>query len=132
MNVNSQVITALTSLSIPVAADVYEGAADEYITFNYADERPVVRADDADILDETTIQIHYFTRANPLAMKKRIRHMLRSAGFTIQNTQQFYESDTKYYHVVVEAWIDEIIDDVTDDEIFIAKGGVLFYVQPEV
>ncbi len=106
MNVNSQVITALTSLSIPVAADVYEGAADEYITFNYADERPAVRADDADILDETTIQIHYFTRTNPLTKKLSIRNLMRAAGFNIQNTQQFYESDKKLYHVVLEVWIE--------------------------
>ena len=42
MNVNVTVITALSSLSLPVHANAYNGTADEYITFNYADERPVV------------------------------------------------------------------------------------------
>ena len=65
MNVNPIVISALSSLGLPVSANVYEGTADEYITFNYADERPTVRADDTDILDETEIQVHYFTRKNP-------------------------------------------------------------------
>ena len=68
MNVNSQVITALTSLST-LLRRMYEGAADEYITFNYADERPVVRADDADILDETTIKF-IISRGKSLAMKR--------------------------------------------------------------
>ena len=111
MNINTMVINALSSLSLPVAANVYNGTADDYITFNYADERPVVRADDIDILDETTIQVHYFTRGNPQANKKAIRRLLRAAGFTIQSTQELYESDTGYFHVVVYAWIEGAIND---------------------
>lgn len=111
MNINATVINALSSLSLPVHANVYNGAADEYITFNYADERPSLRADDTDILDETTIQIHYFTRGNPQSNKKAIRRLLRSAGFTIISTSEFYESDTAFTHVVVEAWIEGAVDD---------------------
>jgi hypothetical protein len=111
MNVNASVINALTSLNLPVHANVYNGTADEYITFNYADERPALRADDTDILDETTIQVHYFTRGNPQTNKKTIRRLLRAAGFTIQSTQEFYESDTGYFHVVVYAWIEGAVDD---------------------
>ena len=62
MNVNPIIITALSSLSLPVAANYYTGEANEYITFNYADERPALRADDEDLLDETIVQVHYFTR----------------------------------------------------------------------
>ena len=111
MNVNVTVISALSSLNLPTYANVYTGTADEYITFNYADERPVVRADDTDILDETTIQVHYFTRGDPSTNKKAIRRLLRAAGFTIISTSEFYESDTNYFHIVVEAWIEGVIDD---------------------
>lgn len=111
MNINTMVINALTSLNLPTHANVYNGAADEYITFNYADERPVVRADDIDILDETTIQVHYFTRNNPQTNKKAIRRLLRVAGFTIQSTQEIYENDTGFFHVVVYAYIEGAIDD---------------------
>ena len=111
MNVNATVKNALTSLKLPVHANVYNGTADEYITFNYADERPALRADDTDILDETTIQVHYFTRTDPQTNKKAIRRLLRAAGFTIQSTQEFYESDTGYFHVVVYAWIEGAVDD---------------------
>ena len=111
MNVNAKVINALTSLNLPVHANVYNGKADEYITFNYADERPVLRADDIDILDETTIQVHYFTKKDPSTNKKEIRRLLREAGFTIQSTSEFYESDTDYFHIVVYAWIEGAIDD---------------------
>lgn len=111
MNINETVISALASLSLPVAANVYTGTADSYITFNYADERPALRADDEDVLDETTIQVHYFTRGNPQTNKKAIRRLLRAAGFTIQSTQEIYESDTGYTHVVVYAWVDGAVDD---------------------
>ncbi len=111
MNINSIVVTALTSLSLPVQANVYEGAATDYITFNYSDERPALRADDTDLYDETTIQVHGFTKSNPQALKKAIRKLLRASGFTIINTQELYESDTKYNHVVVEAWIEGTIND---------------------
>jgi len=111
MNVNAKVINALSSLNIPVHADIYNGPDDEYITFNYADERPALRADDEDILDETTIQVHYFTRSNPQNNKKAIRRNLRSVGFSIQSTQEFYEDDTGYFHVIIYAWIEGAVDD---------------------
>lgn len=111
MNVNQLIISALSPLSIPVAANVYNGPAKEYITFNYADERPSLRADDTDILDETTVQVHYFTRGNPQQNKKAIRRLLRDAGFVIQSTQEFYEDETGYYHVVVYVWTEGEVND---------------------
>lgn len=112
MNVAAIVQTALTSLSLTIYNDASTGnPPDSYIVWNYSDERPAVRADDTDILDSTTIQVHYFTRLNPETNKKAIRRLLRASGFTIINTSQFYESDTGYRHVVVEAWIEGIIND---------------------
>lgn len=111
MNVNPIIISALSSLNLPVTANVYEGTADEYITFNYADERPALRADDTDLYDETTVQVHYFTRGNPQTNKKAIRRLLKASGFTIISTSEFYESDTKLQHIVVEAWIEGVIND---------------------
>jgi hypothetical protein len=111
MNVNSMIKNALSSLNMPVYANVYDGNKEEYITFNYADERPALRADDTDLYDETVIQVHYFTKENPQANKKTIRRLLREAGFNVINTVDLYETDTKYHHIVVEVWIDGIIDD---------------------
>lgn len=111
MNINSLVISALSPLEIPVSFNVYNGNGDTYITVNYADERPALYADDVDTHDETTIQVHYFTRADPNTNKKAIRRLLRAAGFMIQSTQELYESDTGFYHVVVYAWIESEIND---------------------
>lgn len=109
MNINSIVVTALTSLSIPVAANVYNGIAESYVTFNYSDERPALYAEDTDELDETIIQVHYFTQTNPQTNKKTIRRLLRAAGFTIISTTELYESDTGYTHVIVECYIEGVV-----------------------
>jgi hypothetical protein len=112
MNINPLIINALTSLSMPVCPDVYvpqhEGDApsDEYITFNYADERPASYADGEPLEEEATIHVHYFIKGDPTEKKKLIRKLLRSAGFTILSTEQYYEDDTKLTHVVVTAWIE--------------------------
>ena len=111
MNVNEKIVSALSSLDIPVYANWYEGNKEEYITFNYADERPALRADDVDLYDETVMQVHYFTKNNPQSNKKTIRRLLREAGFNIINTVDLYETDTKYHHIVIEVWIDGIVDD---------------------
>lgn len=111
MNINPLIQSALSPLGLSITPNVYEGTADSYVIFNYSDERPALRADDEDLYDETSVQVHFYTRGNPQPNKKAIRRLLRAAGFTIQNTAEFYESDTKYTHVVVEAWINGVIDD---------------------
>ena len=111
MNVNSIVIGALYSLNMPVVPNNYEGDADEYIVFNYADERPIISGNDTDLIGRTIVHVHYFTKGNPQQNKKAIRRLLRAAGFIIISTAEFYEDDTRYTHVVVEAEIDGQIDD---------------------
>lgn len=111
MNVNQIVINALSPMKKPVSPNHYGGTAEEYIIFNYADERPIFHADDEEIFDQTEIQVHLFTRNNPQQYKKTIRRLLRSSGFSILNTQEFYESDTNYNHVVVECSINGEIND---------------------
>lgn len=112
MNVNPLIVSALASMTpIPVTPASDKGTATEYIIFNYADERPEVSGNDNDLIDTTEMQIHYFTKGNPQANKKTIRRLLKAAGFTIINTQEFFETETRYNHVVVECEIDGAIDD---------------------
>lgn len=111
MNVFPLLKQALAPLGLPCEPEVYEGDARDYIVYNYADERPALDADDDSLLDETSVQVHYFTPGDPHAVKKGIRRRLRAAGFYVTGTQQFYEDDTKYRHVVVEATIGGEIND---------------------
>jgi hypothetical protein len=111
MNINQIISNALSSMDVPVWPNHYDGNASAYIIFNYADERPETYADDEDILDETSIQVHLYTKSDPQADKKKIRRLLRAAGFSITGTQEFYEDDTKFNHIVIEAWIEGAVDD---------------------
>jgi hypothetical protein len=111
MNVNSIVISALTSLNLPVTPNANLDGDKEYITFNYVRESTSLTADDTDLYDTTIIQVHYFTKGNPQQKKKDIRRLLRIAGFAIHETVEIYETDTKFNHVVIECSIDGVIDD---------------------
>ena len=60
-----------------------KGTADEYITFNYADERPALRADDTDLYDETTVQVHYFYKGKPTTKQESHSQTIESEWFYI-------------------------------------------------
>ena len=111
MNINPLVISALSSLNLPVVPDEYTGTDTEYITFNYVIEDPLLYADGADQAEETIFRVNYFTKDDPQATKKLIRKLLRSAGFTIVDTTELFETDTKYHHIIVECSIDGLVDD---------------------
>jgi len=110
MNVYPLLRVALAPIGLPCEPEVYTGNAEEYIIYNYADERTAISGDDDDILDDTSVQVHYFTRGDPHAVKSLIRRQLRDAGFCISATVQLYD-ETGYRHVVVEANIDGTIND---------------------
>lgn len=106
MNINPGVISALSSLNLPTYPDVYTGAASEYIVFNVIDERPILISDNEDRAEETVFRVNYFTKGNPESKKALIKSLLRAAGYNILSLSQFYEDDTKFTHVVIEASID--------------------------
>lgn len=110
MNINPVVTSALAPIGLPVEPNVYTGTGD-YITFNYVDERPALNADDKDIMDATIVDIHCFTKGDPQAYKKTIRRRMRAAGFSIVSTQELYENDTKYTHIIVTCAIGGDVDD---------------------
>lgn len=74
----------------------------EWITYNLVLESPSY-ADDWDAYTEREIDVHYFTRSlsDVRSMTVRLRNALRNEGYIIQQTQRNYESDTKYYHLII-------------------------------
>jgi len=115
MNVNPILMKRLKPMRMPVHPEFHEGKGEEYITFNYADERPVLYADNADLYDSTVVHVHLYTRENPQNYKKRLRRYLRKGGFMILATVQQYEENTKYNHITVEVEIEGVIDDEMED-----------------
>lgn len=111
INVNPLIMQAQSVLSVPVYPNKCNDPLDEYIVFNYLDERPIFWADDEEQEDLTPVQVHWFTKENPQPKKKALRRFLRSQGFDILSTQEFFEDDTKLNHIVVECEISGAIDD---------------------
>lgn len=111
MSVSERLKSILGILKMPVKQDIYRGREEEYIVFNVPDERPALSGDDLSLVDEATVQVHYYTKNNPNPTKKKIRRLLRLGGFVITSTNQFYENDTGYTHVAVTASTMEVIPD---------------------
>lgn len=105
MNINSKLINALACLNLPVEPDVYEGTKEEYIVFEYILESDELYAGNQALESSTAIRVHYFVKGNPMPKKYKIKKLLQQAGFTVPSMTQFFEDDSKYTHVVYDAWI---------------------------
>ena len=111
MNLNSIMQSAFSDMPMKTYPLFYKGDDVEYIVWQYLDERPSVNADDIDVYDITDVRVHLFTPRNPKKYKKQVRNRLRRSGFVILSTNEFYEDDTRYYHITVDASIEGVIDD---------------------
>lgn len=90
--------------NIKAYPDFHRGHGENYITYEIIQERDTHFADDEPNAQIDTVRVHYFTKSNPTPIKKAIRRMLRSDGFSISYTEQLRESnDTGYYHVIIQA-----------------------------
>lgn len=108
MTVNEKIIQALTPLDIPVTADFYGGGEEEYITFNYADDRGGDFGDNAPLHAVAYMQIHYFApmEKNYLSIKKRIRKALFTTGFTYPDVTDATLTGEGIRHLVFECNIE--------------------------
>lgn len=107
MNVNNLIIETLKPLGHPVVATVYTGKEPVYITFNCADDRGEVFADNKPLIDIVYMQIHLFApdTFNYVSLKKKIRVKLLNAGFTYPQMSSQYEADMKINHIIFECEI---------------------------
>lgn len=82
MNVNQSLEKLGEVAGLDVSPDVYSGKADKYITYNYADEHPVLWGDDEVLADQAEIQVHLYTppKFNYMELKHKIRDYLETLG----------------------------------------------------
>lgn len=116
MNINPLLQQAEGVLGVPVypsAADV-SAPGDNYIVYEYLDERVQLYGDDTDAYDMTNIRVHWFMVSGVQDAKRRLRKFLRSVGFTIVSTSEDYEENTNLHHISVDADIGGYINDEED------------------
>lgn len=116
MNLNPRIIEALSTVDLYAFPDYYDSKSTQYdadgavipeqtewITFNYVSEAPTIYADDVDLFESATVDVHFFTPngGNVQSYKKQIKNALRSADFVIESTELFYENDSGMWHGIV-------------------------------
>lgn len=104
MIVNNLIITTLSKF---ISRDnikylTYNGTADTYAVFNYADSRGINFADDAPDDIESSVQVHIFTKSDYKKLRDPVREALFNAGFSYPAVTEMYEKETKLYHIVYE------------------------------
>jgi hypothetical protein len=105
MNESALIELALSELEIPFEQDWYHGTESEYIYYTIKSNAQDF-ADDIDITEDESIQVHYFTPNDPTEKSKSIRKAMRKAGLIYIGTQSFYEIETNLYHRVIEFRLD--------------------------
>ena len=122
MNANPAIVKALEPLGIPVRWLEYKGDAAEYIVFQDALNAPSLYGDDGDVFDTVILQIHYYTKNDPIKRLSEIRKALRRAGFLIlgTNTQRDTVSgaQTGLLHSVIKVQLDGISEDFEEEDIW--------------
>ena len=93
MNVNERMMALGQVIGYPVKQDIYEGAEDKYIVFNYEDERGSLFGDDEELMETAYLQVAFYTpeNYNYHEDKKRIKKELKTLGFNVESVQSWLE-----------------------------------------
>lgn len=112
------IVDALAELELPVAEKLYEGKADEFITFNLADSQPEDFGDDEDLSLTYYVQIHYVCpwEYDYTDKVKKIRKALKGAGFTFPELTDYSDSENRIRHHIFECAIENNYDLEEDEE----------------
>jgi len=107
MTINQQIITALSTLGIPVSFQTYVGTLTTYVTFFEILGQGSQYADNKATNSEHYIQIDLWSKGDYSAYITQIRSLINSAGFGFPKENELYENDTKFYHKVFRTMINE-------------------------
>lgn len=112
MNVNPLIEQALDGIGCPVSPIIFDGDADTYITYYTMSEADEEFADDVAIGAGTEATVNVFSKSNFKSLVKEVRKRLRQAGFSVlPSGLELFESETGYYHVVIEIYIEGLEDE---------------------
>ena len=101
MSMNSDIVTALTSASLPIETGVHTGTDTSYIVLTPVSERNDDIADDTDLTETEEMDVNLYYVGNYLTVKNTIKSLLKTAGFFIADRQYIgYDAETKQHHYV--------------------------------
>lgn len=106
MNINKLVIDTLKPLGIDVRYRLYSGSNLTYITFFEMNNMDENYSDNENETEVHSLQIDLFTKSDPTQFKKDIKEALKGT-FEDVTYQDFYEADTKTYHIAFRCYFYE-------------------------
>lgn len=101
MSINSDIITALADLDVPVRFQTYTGTADPYITFFTYLDQVEKHADDRELITGHYVQVDVWSKGDYTDVVESVHEKMTAAGFRKKGFYDFYEDDTKTYHKVM-------------------------------
>lgn len=104
MTAEAAIKTALESLGVPVGRLTFRGNANTFVTYQLVISAERDFFDDENAAEEYTYRIDLFSRVDYIALLRRVKRVLKAAGFYgIEAEAEVYERDTKYFHVPITA-----------------------------
>ena len=101
MSMNSDIITALSTTSLPIETGMYTGTATNYIVLVPLGERNEDIADDKDLTETEEMYVNLYHVGNYLSKKNQIKTLLKAAGFFIAESRYIeIDAETKQHHYV--------------------------------
>lgn len=101
MSMNSDIITALSTVNLPKETGVYTGTATSYIVLTPLGKQKSDIADDKYMTKTEEMDVHLYCVGNYLTIESTIEALLESAGFFISDSNYIEVvkiSDTVYQH----------------------------------
>lgn len=100
MNINEKMIALGKEIMVPVAQDIYEEDAEQFITFVYEDEKAALRGDNKTIAETAFISISLCTpqEFNYFEKKEAVKNYLEKHGFLIKSIQSWLTNEKKGTH----------------------------------
>lgn len=71
---------------------------DTHITFCYMSDTDIQHSDDTNEAEEYFIQVDVWSKEDCFLLKRKVKKLLKNAGFTYFAGNDDYEQDTKLYH----------------------------------
>ena len=107
MSLFSLIKSKLSPLNIPVFRLTANTNSNQYITVTEYNNSGSLYADDDEISTRISVQVDLYSKGNYDEVTKRIKDLLKPAGFRKSGEHELYEYDTEYYHKVLRFYYEQ-------------------------
>lgn len=92
----------IDKIDIPISFMEYTGNSTDYIVYYNDGDIPVYSAEDEPIYSNNELEFNIYTKGNYLKIIKELKKIMKENDYDwTGDSEDLYESDTKYHHKVV-------------------------------